>query len=96
MRRTLTTLLSAGAISAFAWATPALAQTFPPPFFPFLGGAPAPVSSNNYQLTVPSHTGAPTYSWHNEGPWQALGGQCQIVSGNRVCTSYSAPGPFGL
>jgi hypothetical protein len=92
MKHILTALLSAGAISAFAWATPALAQTFPWPF----GVGPAPVYSHSYELTRPSHTGAPAYAWRDEGPWRARGGECRIISGNRVCTAYSAMGPFGL
>jgi hypothetical protein len=59
MRHVLTALLSAGAISAFASATPAVAQTYGP--WPF------GVESTGTYPTIPSHTGAPTYAWHNEG-----------------------------
>jgi hypothetical protein len=91
MRHVVTALLSAGAISAFAWATPAVAQAYGPwPYgvqSTYAGASP----------TLPSHTGAPTYAWHNEGPWRAPGGKCEIISGNRVCMSNHAFGPwFGL
>jgi hypothetical protein len=92
MRHVLTALLSAGAIAALAYATPAAAQTYSPwPFgvqSTFAGSSP----------TIPSHTGAPTYSWRDQGPWGAPGGKCEIVSGNRVCTANHGfgPWPFGL
>jgi hypothetical protein len=80
MRHILTTLLSAGVICAFACGTPALAQT--------VGAAPAGYYTYNnypYSLTRPSHTGAPAYSWHDQGPWYAPGGECRIIAGNHVC-----------
>ncbi len=86
MRHIVTALLSAGAIFALACATPAVAQTYGAPYGTSAGSSP----------TIPSHTGAPTYSWHDEGPWLAPGGQCQIISGNRVCTANSAFGPFAF
>jgi hypothetical protein len=93
MSHTLTALLSAGAICAFAWASPALAQTGgdhgygdgPWPYGPdstFAGGYP----------TIASRTGTPAYSWDNTGPWAATGGQCDIIAGNRVCTAAPANG----
>jgi hypothetical protein len=90
MRHVLTALLSAGAICAFASATPAAAQTYGA--WPFGVGSTFAGSSP----TIASHTGAPTYSWRDEGPWLAPGGQCQIVSGNRVCTANSVFGPFAF
>jgi hypothetical protein len=96
MRRTVTALLSAAAIFAFTSAAPALAQTYGiVPFLPFgstyAGSAP---SAHNEA----SSTGAPAYSWQEQGPWVAPNGECQIVSGNRVCTANSGFGPlaFGL
>jgi hypothetical protein len=96
MRRIFTTLLSAGAICALTSATPALAQTAGiVPFVPF-----APFAST-YAGSAPdeaSNTGAPAYSWQDKGPWVAPNGECQIVSGNRVCTANSGVSPlaFGL
>jgi hypothetical protein len=86
MRHVLTALLSAGAISAFASATPAVAQAYGP--WPF------GVESTGAAPTIASHTGAPTYAWRDEGPWRAPNGKCEIVSGNRVCTSNGAFGPW--
>jgi hypothetical protein len=87
MRYIVTTLLSAGAIGTLACATPALAQT--------VGAAPAPAAGYDsyghpYGLTRASHTGAPSYSWHNQGPWYAPGGECRIIAGNHVCFSDSS------
>jgi hypothetical protein len=93
MRHTLTALLFGGAICAFAWASPALAQVGgdhgygdgPWPYGPhstFAGSYP----------TIPSRTGTPAYSWGNAGPWAATGGQCDIIAGNRVCTAAPAYG----
>jgi hypothetical protein len=83
-------LLSAGAICAFA-ATPAAAQTS-------YGAGPWPYGVQSTYAgaypTIPSHTGAPTYAWHNEGPWRGPGGKCEIISGNRVCMSTRAFGPW--
>ena len=61
---------------------------------PFAGAAP----------TRPSLTGAPAYSYHRTAPVPAVGGECQIIAGNRVCTASPAygygygygPGPFGF
>ena len=95
MRYVLRGLLSAGAICAFACATPVVAQTV----HGYGAGAwPYGVDSTfaGPYPTIPSHTGAPTYSWHDEGPWLAPGGKCQIISGNRVCTTNSAFGPFAF
>lgn len=93
MRRIVTALLSAGAICALTSATPALAQTYGiVPFLPF---------GSTYVGSAPdeaSNTGAPAYSWQNTGPWVAPNGECQIVSGNRVCSANSGFSPlaFGL
>ena len=68
MRHVLTALLSAGAICAFASGTPAAAQTYGG--WPFGAGS----TSAGFSPTIASHTGAPTYSWHDQGPWLAPGG----------------------
>jgi hypothetical protein len=86
MRRIFTTLLSAGAICAFMSAAPALAQTYVPFGSTYAGAAP----------TISSNTGAPAYSWQDAGPWAAPGGECQIISGNRVCTTNSGSGPLAF
>jgi hypothetical protein len=91
MRQVLTALLSAGAIGAFAYATPAAAQTS-------YGAGPWPYGVESTYAgaypTIPSHTGAPTYAWRNEGPWRAPGGKCEIISGNRVCMTNRAFGAW--
>jgi len=91
MRHIPIALLSAGAIVGFACATPVMAQT--------IGAAPASAAAYNaygypYGLTRRSHTGTPAYSWHTQGPWYAPGGECQILSGNHVCTSNGTFGSF--
>jgi hypothetical protein len=88
MRRILTALLSAGAICAFTPAAPALAQTF--------GVVPYGVTYAGSSPTIASNTGTPAYSWENKGPWAAPGGECQIISGNHVCTANSGFGPLAF
>jgi len=86
MRHTLTALLSAGAIGAFACASPALAQTVG------VAPAPAPVYGYGYEY-IPSHTAPPVSP--------APGGECQSLDWNTVCTANPAygygygPGPSG-
>ena len=108
MRHPLTALLSVGAICAFASITPALAQTVvaPAPAYGYgYGAGPWPYGPDSTFAgaypTIPSHTGTPAYSWDNEGPWPATGGECSILAGNRVCTAapaygygYGPAGPF--
>ncbi len=105
MRNTLTALLSAASIAAFAGVVPAAAQA--------IYGTPWPYGvQSDYSgpvPTVPSHTGTPAYSYeaHNDGPYPAATGSCSIIAGNRVCTATPAygsgygygaygPGPGGL
>jgi hypothetical protein len=101
MRHTLTALLSAASICAFAGVVPASAQA--------IYGTPWPYGvQSDYSgpfPTVPSHTGTPAYSYeaHNAGPYPAATGSCSIIAGNRVCTAapaygygYGYGGPFGL
>jgi hypothetical protein len=77
MRQTFVAIFGAASIAALACAAPAAAQTMY-----YDNGAPWSAGP-----TVPSNTGAPAYSWHRTGPAPAVNGQCEIISGNHVCTS---------
>src|SRR5579871_5130400 len=75
MRQTFAAFLGAASIAALAYAAPAAAQAV------YYYGDPSTGP------TIASHTGAPAYSWHRTGPAPAVNGQCDIISGNHVCTS---------
>lgn len=87
MRNALTALLSAASLFAVAGVAPASAQTYGTPW-------PYPLQSTyaGPYATAPSHTGTPAYSWHRDGPYPAVVGSCDIISGNRVCSAAPAGG----
>ena len=81
MRTALTALISAASLCAIA--TAASAQS-------------APVYADGgwagWGPTIPSHTGAPLYSYHRTAAVPAVVGSCQILAGNRVCSDTPADG----
>ena len=46
--------------------------------------------------TVPSHTGAPLYSYHRTAPQPGTVGSCDIIAGNRVCSAAPAASGYGF
>ncbi len=80
MRHTLTALLSAASICAFAGVVPAAAQTYYPEGGPVKGLSVVP-SQTAYSLPPSEETAQP-----------GIVGSCSIIAGNRVCTDTPANG----
>jgi len=93
MRTALTAFISAA--SFWALASAASAQVAPYPYY----GAPTPYPYSGSGPTIPSHTGAPLYSYHRTTAQPAAVGSCSIIAGNRVCSAMPAgtdnPAPYG-
>lgn len=101
MRHSLTALLSAGAIGAFACASPALAQTVgvapaprtPPRRFRLRPAGNARASTGTPSAPLIRRTGtvmalgplAMPHRYHNVASSPASGGECDIIAGNGVC-----------
>jgi hypothetical protein len=92
MRNALTALISAASFCAIASAASAQVAVYP---YPYSSGA-AP--------TVADTTGAPLYGYRQTPAQPAVVGSCDIIAGNRVCTSgqmgpsygYGYGGPVGM
>jgi len=102
MRTALTAFISAASFCALA--TAASAQVV----YPYYGPTPYPWSGS--APTIPSHTGAPLYSYHCTTAQPGVVGSCSVIAGNRVCSAtpagtdnpapaygygYGAGGPIG-